>query len=52
MADWKKQVGALNGRARKHAQQGSPSIVRKAKLERITELVKRMKERAKGASNG
>lgn len=48
MADWKRQVGALNAMGRTHAKLADIKLVRQSKAERIARLVERMKEKQGG----
>lgn len=45
MANWKRQVGALNSMGKHHSKQAALSVVNKQRAERVSRLVEKIKER-------
>lgn len=45
MANWKRQVGALNSMSRNMDKNRAPSVISKQRAERVSRLVERIKER-------
>lgn len=48
MADWKRQVGALNAMGKSHARAHKLELVQQRKAERINQLVEKLKAKANG----